>query len=185
MPPAEHIHHGHEEQQGDEAAQVGEQHAIDGQQVAVVRIGADDSQQGGVGHIDGRIDHHHQRVSGIGIDDFGGQAPLRSGERKDADERERHGKKQQVGTELAPARMGAVCQDADYGVEGGIPYPGDQEHGAYRGGRHTEHVGIKYHEIGTEELPEHGRGHVSQSVTYLFFEHYHGNSIFMDDYRSR
>ena len=76
-----------------------------------------------------------------------------------------------AGQSNAPARMGAVCQDADYGVEGGIPYPGDQEHGAYRGGRHTEHVGIKYHEIGTEELPEHGRGHVSQSVTYLFFEH--------------
>lgn len=38
---------------------------------------------------------------------------------------------------------------------------------------------------GTEELPEHGRGHVSQSVTYLFFEHYHGDSIFMDDYRCR
>ena len=156
MPPAESIHHGHEQQQGDETAQISEQHTVNGKQIAVARFGTYNSQQRSVWNIDGRINHHHQRVGDVGINNLSAQAPLRGGKRKDADERERHGKEQQVGAELAPTRVSAVCQNSDNGVEGGIPYPGDQEHGTHYGSRHPKHVSIEYHEIGTKELPEHG-----------------------------
>ena len=153
--PAEGVRHGHKQQEGDETADVGEHHAERRERAALLRVGAHHAQQRCVGHVDARIDHHHQRVGDVGVDQLARLAEGRGIERKYADEPERNGEEEQVGAELAPAARCAVGDDADDGVEHRVPHAGDEEHRAHHGCRKSEYVGIENHQVGSEQLPEH------------------------------
>ena len=173
--PAEGVRHGHKQQEGDEAADVGEHHAERRKRAALLRVGAHYAQQRCVGHVDARIDHHHQRVGDVGVDQLARLAEGRGIERKHADEPERNGEEEQVGAELSPAARRAVGDDADNGVEHRVPHAGDEEHRPHHSRRKPEHVGIENHQVGAEQLPEHRGSHVAQPVTDFFFEFDHGS----------
>ena len=126
-------------------------------------------------HVDARIDHHHQRVGDVGVDQLARLAEGRGIERKHADEPERNGEEEQVGAELSPAARRAVGDDADDGVEHRVPHAGDEEHRPHHCRRKPEHIGIENHQVGAEQLPEHRGSHVAQPVTDFFFEFDHGS----------
>ena len=171
------VDHRHEQQQGHETADVGKEHAVGGEHVSLLRVGTHHAQQRGIGHVDGRVDHHHQRIGDVGIDDLAREAEVGCDEGEEADQAEGNGQIEQVGTEFTPTAVRAVGHDAHDGVEGGIPDTGDQEHGAHHGSGETKNVGIEDHQVRAEEFPEHGRGHIAKTVTDLFFKFYHGKKI--------
>jgi hypothetical protein len=108
-------------------------------------------------------------------DQFSGIIQLRSGESKNTNQCKRNGKIQQIRTKFPPAGLCAIGNHSHDRIESRIPYPGNQKHGSYHGSRQAEYIGIKNHQIGPEQFPEHGRSHIAQSVTDLLFQCNHGS----------
>jgi hypothetical protein len=82
-----------------------------------LRIGRDDAHQGRVRNVDGRVHHHHQAESDIGVDQLSIGAESGRGEGERADDAERESEPQQIGAELAPASAGSVAHHAHKQVE--------------------------------------------------------------------
>ena len=166
--------------QGDEAAAVGEEHAVGGEDGLRVRIVRHHAEHGSVGDVDGRVDGHHQDIGDVCPDQFAGRPEVGRGEHQYAAEGEGKGHPEQVGAVFAPPRMGAVGNDAHHGVGDGVPDAGDQQQEARVRQAQAVDVGIEQRQIIGEYLPEHGGRHVSEAITDFFFQCCHAIEFKME-----
>ncbi len=167
--PAERLEHRH----GDEAAAVGEEHAVGREYVALPLVGAHHAQHGAVGHVYGRVDGHHEDVGAVCPHQLARIAECRRSECQHARHGERQRHPQQIGAVLAPARLGAVGQNAHQRIRYGVPQLGYQQQPAGIGERQPEDVRVEERQIVGKYLPEHRRGQVAESVAYFFAQPCH------------
>ena len=165
---AEHIGQGLPDGQGDERAAVGEEHTEGAEHRLLVGVVGHHAQHGTIGHVDTRIDGHHQDIRHVGPDELGTVLPVGCGEQQDAADGEQRSHPQQIGAVLAPARVGTVGDDTHHGVGDGIPYTRDEQQHAGIYERQSEDVGVEYRQVVGEHLPECRRRHVAESVADLF-----------------
>ena len=133
-------------------------------------IGCHDAEQRGIGDVDERVDHHHQRIGHIGVDRPGARRPVGRQKKEDSAHPERQGAPQQIGSELAPSAVRPVGNGPENGIVHRIPDPRNEEHRPDNRGRKSEDVGIEEEQIHAEELPEHRRCRISQAVSDLLLQ---------------
>ena len=101
---------------------------------------------------------------------FAGGAEVGRGEGEDADDAEGERGPQQPRAKLAPARVGAVGDDAHDGIEGGGDEADDEEKSSRLGSGQAEGIDVVAELQGQHGLEDEVGGHVAQAVAELLFE---------------
>ena len=117
------------------------------------RAGRDHSHQCAIGNVDRRVDHHHQCVGDVGVNQLSRRSQVGRVKGQAAGDRKRNTKPDQVGTKPAPAGFGAVGDVTDKRVVDRIPNSGHQHHRAGRLGTDAKDVGVEVHQEELKNLP--------------------------------
>ena len=153
----------------DELPDVGGDKAVGVQPRTLVGVVGHDRPKGRIGEVDEGIGGAQQEARDEGIDELARVAEIRRGERHDGKDSIGHGAEQQVGAELAPARFGAVGDNAHDGVHDRIPDTADEHDDACHSGREPVDVGVEYQQPETDQVPDKVGGGVAKAVAELLF----------------
>ena len=138
---------------------------------ALIQVAGHDAAQGGVRHVVHRVERHHHRVCDCGVCDQGAHVPTPGrGVGENHYDCPGYRRPQDPRTEPAPARVGAVGEDAHDRVEHRVPQPGPKQNGGGGAGGQAEGVGVK---VRLEENHRHEdeiRGRVGGAVARHFKE---------------
>ena len=165
---------GHQRQRepaDDELGDVHRDEAIGIELRAFVQIAGHHAAERRVGHVVHGVKRHEQHVGDRGIGDHRSQAPA-LGRRvgQDHDHSPGNGGPEHPGPEPAPARPGAVGEDAHDRVEEGVPQPRPQENGRGGAGAQAEHVRVEVHLEKDHRHEDEVGGGVAAAVARLFEE---------------
>ena len=149
-----------------ETSDKGEEHSERRKYGFLTRIVSNHAEHRAVRDIDGGIYGHHQYVCDIRIYVLKCIiVSLRRIECKNAGYRKWQRNPQQIRTVFAPSRAGPVRNESHDRVRDGVIQLGHKKKRTCMGKAQTEYVRIKEREIVRENFPEHGRRHVTESIT--------------------
>ncbi|OPZ78491.1 MAG: hypothetical protein BWY77_01496 [bacterium ADurb.Bin431] len=167
-PPAQRGHHEQQKALDQDSGALGEDEAPRGEARPLIDIPRHHPVKGRIGGVVHRVDGHEQDVGDIGVDEFAVGRKVGGGEGQPEEYGEGDGGPEQPGPELAPARVGPVCDRAHDGIKDGIPEAADQEQGAGGCGGDAKNVGVKADLEHDHDLKYKVRRGIGKAVADLF-----------------